>query len=101
MDLSNRSSQISSSAASFAALYSASVDDLATVCCKRLRQLTAPPAMRKTYPVVDRQVLLSPAQSALAKYIGKAQLWLLVIEVGDDMWQWRQYLSVHFRYCRT
>ena len=58
-----RLSQSASHAAVHAALYSASVDERATVGCFLLSQDITPEASMKQYPVVDRLLSLSPAQS--------------------------------------
>lgn len=52
--------------ASTVALYSASVEERLTVGCFLDIQLTAPPCKVNTYPVVERLVAGSPAQSASA-----------------------------------
>ena len=50
-------------AAKVSAIYSASVDESATVCCLLEHQLIGPLFNIKTYPEVDLLSSLSPAQS--------------------------------------
>src|SRR5258705_13902311 len=57
-------SQISSFEASVAAIYSACVEEVATVLCCFKAQETAPPEYKKTYPEIKRQLRWSLAQSA-------------------------------------
>ena len=64
--LSSLRSHTASVAASHDAMYSASVDDRATVGCCRLFQDTAPPPSVMTMPVTNQRKSLSLAQSASA-----------------------------------
>src|SRR5271169_6328816 len=61
--LTNRIRNIASLAASHAAMYSASVDDRATHCCRFELHETGEPYIMNTYPVVDLLVTGSPPQS--------------------------------------
>lgn len=61
--VSSRRSHVASFAASVRAMYSASVDDKATMGCLLEHQLTGPPLSMKMKPEVDFQLSLSPAQS--------------------------------------
>ena len=56
-------SQVASFAASVRAIYSALVDEKATVGCLFEHQLIGPPLSIKMKPEVDFQLFLSPAQS--------------------------------------
>ena len=57
------SSHTASLAANAAAIYSASVEDAATIACRLLAQLITPPTIKNTFPDVDLRVSLSSAQS--------------------------------------
>lgn len=61
--MSNRRIHIASFAASINAMYSASVDNRATVGCLLEHQLTGPPFSMKMKPEVNFQLSKSPAQS--------------------------------------
>ena len=60
----NYCNQMPSLATKVAAMYSALVEDNATVACFLFLHVMAPPAKVKTNPDVDRDVSLSPSQSA-------------------------------------
>ena len=59
----SRRSQVASLAASVSAMYSASVEEIATVNCLLEHQLIGPPFSIKMKPDVDFRLSLSPAQS--------------------------------------
>src|SRR5258708_6453040 len=61
----SRRSQTNSFEASAAAIYSACLEDVATVVCCFDAQETAPPAYKKAYPEIERQLRRLLAQSAL------------------------------------
>ena len=65
MSASKHRSQMASFVACVAAMYSASVEDRATVTCHLDDQLTGHPLTRNVYPVVDLWSLWSPPQSVL------------------------------------
>ena len=69
----NRQRQMTSWVAKLKATYSASVEDLATVFCFRLDQLTSEFPMKNVYPDVERRVSMSPAQSE-SEYPNSASL---------------------------
>ena len=75
---------------SLIAIYSASVEDKATVFCFLLTQDTAPPASNIANPVTDLHDILSPAQSASANAINpsfNAPLYVIfALRVQETYW---------------